>query len=85
MPKNHVFKTGDIVFAKIKGYPHWPARVEHFEVEANGKPPKNKYPVLFYGTLETATLKPDDLFPYDENFIKSSKLLPNFWHFLIRF
>merc|ERR1711874_878067 len=55
------------IFAKVKGYPHWPARVEKFEPETNGKPPKNKYPVLFYGTLETAALKPDDLFPYEEN------------------
>jgi len=67
MPKNHVFKPGDRIFAKVKGYPHWPARVEKFEPEGNGKPPKNKYPVLFYGTLETAALKPDDLFPYEDN------------------
>jgi len=67
MPKNHVFKPGDRIFAKVKGYPHWPAKVQKFEPEGNGKPPKNKYPVLFYGTLETAQLKPDDLFPYEEN------------------
>ncbi|XP_076040122.1 uncharacterized protein LOC143024791 isoform X3 [Oratosquilla oratoria] len=65
MPKNHVFKPGDRVFAKVKGYPHWPARVEQFEAEASGRAPK-KYPVLFYGTLETALLKPDDIFPYAE-------------------
>lgn len=70
MPKNHVFKPGDRIFAKVKGYPHWPAKVEKFEPEGNGKPPKNKYPVLFYGTLETAALKPDDLFPYEENLIR---------------
>ncbi|KAK7075126.1 Hepatoma-derived growth factor-related protein [Halocaridina rubra] len=72
MPKNDLFKPGDRVFAKVKGYPHWPARVEKYELEPNGKTPK-KFPVLFYGTLETAQLKPDDLFPFDDHIDKLGK------------
>ncbi|XP_042237951.1 hepatoma-derived growth factor-related protein 2-like isoform X2 [Homarus americanus] len=72
MPKTDVFKPGDAVFAKVKGYPHWPARVEHFEPDPLGKPLK-KYPVLFYGTYETASLKPDDIFPYNENIERFGK------------
>lgn len=72
MPKKDVFKPGDPVFAKVKGYPHWPARVENFEPDPSGKALK-KYPVLFYGTYETATLKPDDIFPYEENVEKFGK------------
>ncbi|XP_045611083.2 LOW QUALITY PROTEIN: PC4 and SFRS1-interacting protein [Procambarus clarkii] len=72
MPKNDVFKPGDAVFAKVKGYPHWPARVEQFEPDPAGKPLK-KYPVLFYGTYETASLKPDDIFPYKDNLERFGK------------
>nr|XP_053626604.1 hepatoma-derived growth factor-related protein 2-like isoform X2 [Cherax quadricarinatus] len=72
MPKNDVFKPGDAVFAKVKGYPHWPARVENFEPDPSGKPLK-KYPVLFYGTYETATLKPDDIFSYKDNLERFGK------------
>ncbi|XP_050693605.1 hepatoma-derived growth factor-related protein 2-like isoform X2 [Eriocheir sinensis] len=73
MPKKDVFKPGDPVFAKVKGYPHWPARVENFEPDPSGKGVK-KYPVLFYGTYETATLKPDDIFPYEENLERFGKV-----------
>ncbi|XP_047482374.1 hepatoma-derived growth factor-related protein 2-like [Penaeus chinensis] len=75
MPKSDVFKAGDPIFAKVKGYPHWPARIEPYEEDPSGKPLK-KYPVLFYGTYETALLKPDDLFPYSthvERFGKPQK------------
>ncbi|XP_068223817.1 hepatoma-derived growth factor-related protein 2-like isoform X2 [Palaemon carinicauda] len=72
MPKKDQFSPGDKVFAKVKGYPHWPAKVEKFEEDPSGKPPK-KYPVLFYGTYETAQLKPDDIFPYEENSEKLGK------------
>ncbi|OCT97438.1 hepatoma-derived growth factor-related protein 2-like [Xenopus laevis] len=63
MPLN--FKPGDLVFAKMKGYPHWPARIDDVK-DGAVKPPPNKYPIFFYGTHETAFLAPKDLFPYDK-------------------
>uniref|UniRef100_A0A3B3CRK0 PWWP domain-containing protein n=1 Tax=Oryzias melastigma TaxID=30732 RepID=A0A3B3CRK0_ORYME len=36
------FKAGDLVFAKMKGFPHWPARVD------SGF--KKRIPVYFFGT-----------------------------------
>lgn len=53
------FKTGDFIFAKVKGYPAWPARVKGVK----GK----KYFVHFYGTGETANLAANVLFDYAEN------------------
>uniref|UniRef100_A0A182JU58 PWWP domain-containing protein n=1 Tax=Anopheles christyi TaxID=43041 RepID=A0A182JU58_9DIPT len=51
------FQIGDLVFAKVKGYPPWPAKITRIE--------KSKYNVYFYGTGETANIKKEDLFPYE--------------------
>lgn len=53
------FKAGDFIFAKVKGYPAWPARVQGIR----GK----KYFVFFYGTREIANLPPNMIFDYAEN------------------
>ncbi|NXN82720.1 PSIP1 factor, partial [Bombycilla garrulus] len=46
------FKPGDLIFAKMKGYPHWPARVDEVP-DGAVKPPMNKMPIFFFGTHET--------------------------------
>lgn len=53
------FNIGDLVFAKVKGYPAWPAKITRY----NNK----KYNVYFYGTGETANIKLEDLFQYKDN------------------
>lgn len=55
------FVFGDVVFAKMKGYPFWPARI------GEGKAPKNKIPIFFYGTHTTTFLFPKDIIPYWPN------------------
>lgn len=52
------YAVGDLVFAKVKGYPPWPAKILKFE--------KKKYNVYFYGTGETANVKMEDVFGYSE-------------------
>lgn len=50
--------VGDLVFAKVKGYPPWPAKILKFE--------KKKYNVYFYGTGETANVKMEDVYGYSD-------------------
>ncbi|XP_011310955.1 PC4 and SFRS1-interacting protein [Fopius arisanus] len=66
------YSPGDKVFAKVRGYPPWPARVEGV-TDANTK--NAKYKVFFYGTGETAVCKVEELFLYGENKEKYGKHL----------
>ncbi|CAK6958567.1 PC4 and SFRS1 interacting protein 1a isoform X2 [Scomber scombrus] len=66
------WKPGDLIFAKMKGYPHWPARID--EVPDGAVKPSNiKFPIFFFGTHETAFLGPKDIFPYHPNKEKYAK------------
>ncbi|XP_061888946.1 lens epithelium-derived growth factor-like [Entelurus aequoreus] len=66
------WKPGDLIFAKMKGYPHWPARID--EVPDGAVKPSNiKLPIFFFGTHETAFLGPKDIFPYHANKEKYAK------------
>jgi len=55
------FEEGSLIFAKVKGYPAWPARVTK-TLDAKG----NRFEVLFFGTYETAKLNKAEMHPYDE-------------------
>lgn len=63
-PSRPKFSKGDKVFAKVRGYPPWPARVEG---SADETPNKMKYHVYFYGTGETAVVKNEDICNFVEN------------------
>ncbi|RNA17619.1 PC4 and SFRS1-interacting isoform X1 [Brachionus plicatilis] len=63
---NNSYEVGDRVFAKLKGYPWWPARIE--TVENQTKP--IKYKILFYATYEINLIKPDCLVPFNKQNIE---------------
>lgn len=65
------FLKGDKVFAKVRGYPPWPSRVEGL---ADETPNKMKYHIYFYGTGETGIVKAEDMYPYVEAKAKYGKL-----------
>uniref|UniRef100_A0A1A9ZI81 PWWP domain-containing protein n=1 Tax=Glossina pallidipes TaxID=7398 RepID=A0A1A9ZI81_GLOPL len=50
------FNQGDFVFAKMKGYPAWPAQITNYE--------KKKYVVYFYGAGNIGYMRVTDLYPY---------------------
>ena len=52
------FVKGDLVFAKVKGNPPWPARITS-HASSSGK-----FRVLFYGTFETGNIKKTEIWPY---------------------
>ncbi|KAM9770440.1 PC4 and SFRS1 interacting protein 1a isoform 2-T2 [Menidia menidia] len=66
------WKPGDLIFAKMKGYPHWPARIDEIP-DGAVKPSNIKFPIFFFGTHETAFLGPKDIFPYLPNKEKYAK------------
>ncbi|KOX70856.1 Hepatoma-derived growth factor-like protein 1 [Melipona quadrifasciata] len=72
------FFAGDKVFAKVRGYPPWPAKVEKV-IDPTSK--NSKYSVYFYGTGETAVCKVEELYTYVENKAKFGKpLRRKFFH-----
>ncbi|XP_008215111.1 PC4 and SFRS1-interacting protein isoform X3 [Nasonia vitripennis] len=68
LPKR--FSVGERVFAKVRGYPPWPAKIESI-TDPTSK--QAKYHVSFFGTKEIGTCKIEDLLVYADNKDKLSK------------
>lgn len=56
------YNAGDKVFAKIKGYPYWPAKITNIDSSRKLK----RYTVTFYGTKEVNVVKEVELCSYAE-------------------
>ncbi|KAL8208158.1 hypothetical protein R6Q57_007570 [Mikania cordata] len=60
---NNQLKLGDLVLAKVKGFPAWPAKISKPEDWQRTPDPK-KYFVHFFGTEEIAFVAPADIQPF---------------------
>lgn len=67
-----LFQSGQKVFAKVRGYPAWPAKILEYIDESGGK---QRFRVFFYGTHETAVSKNDEIYDYVEHREKYGKPL----------
>lgn len=66
--KSNAFCEGDLVFVKLKGFRHWPAKVNKI-IKTNENNP-HKLEVLFFGDNTIAQVKESSLLPYSENINK---------------
>lgn len=64
-PDKNPFFVNNLVFAKVKGHPYWPAKIFNIDRETF----KNvvKYEVKFFGTNEINKINKDDLCHYSTN------------------
>ena len=69
--KKESFKPGELIFAKVKGHPHWPSRIDRVDEEKSLK--VKRYHVFFFGTHETAHLALHDIWSYEENIERFGK------------
>ena len=62
-------REGDIVWAKITGYPWWPGRIIAYNADDDDVP----IAINFLGDKSHAYLTPDKVINYKENYAKYSK------------
>ncbi|KAF9915777.1 hypothetical protein BX616_005383 [Lobosporangium transversale] len=66
----NLYPVGTTVFAKLKGYPWWPARIENEQdlpVNVSSKKPKQRpiWPVFFFGSYDYGWFGTTELKPFD--------------------
>lgn len=59
------FKLGDLVWAKVKGFNYWPAKIVEKQIKYNRKI-KNSRCVNFFGSNDFAIVSEDQIKPYEE-------------------
>ena len=66
MAVQNTFQVGDPVWAKMKGFPIWPGRIDPPEKMTGQTLKKGALCVYFFGSRNYASILPEDLKPYHE-------------------
>ncbi|KAJ1557353.1 Histone-lysine N-methyltransferase NSD3, partial [Nowakowskiella sp. JEL0078] len=70
------FKINDLVWAKVKGYRWWPAKIQSLDLVPtnifNVPHKEGSHPIRFYGTKEYGWCTDDKILPYETNKLKLS-------------
>ena len=72
--KNNNFFIGEIIFAKIRGFPWWPAKIVNIITEKS----KKKYSVIFFGDKTTSILYEKYINQYKERYPLSKNIKKNY-------
>lgn len=67
------FKVGDVVWAKVQGYPWWPGMVSELPNKIN----ENKYKIDFINDTTHSYLNIKDISDYFQNYSKNAKIKNN--------
>ncbi|XP_059473045.1 uncharacterized protein LOC132195218 [Neocloeon triangulifer] len=59
-----LFDLGELVFAQVRGYNPWPARIDDIIEHASGNTDLCKYQVFFFGTHQKGTCGPKFIKPF---------------------
>uniref|UniRef100_A0A8D8YWW0 Hepatoma-derived growth factor-related protein 2 n=1 Tax=Cacopsylla melanoneura TaxID=428564 RepID=A0A8D8YWW0_9HEMI len=61
------FHVYDKVFAKMRGYPPWPAKITNIKIDSKTKSLKSKCEVYFYGSNQVGQCVFSDIHDYEAN------------------
>ncbi|XP_055929800.1 cytokine-like nuclear factor N-PAC [Argiope bruennichi] len=72
MAVNKDFSIGDFVWAKMKGFPFWPAKIVEPPTDKKSTPKKTRHYVFFFGSLNYAWIQDENIVRHSEEMLQST-------------
>ncbi|XP_055929799.1 cytokine-like nuclear factor N-PAC [Argiope bruennichi] len=66
------FSISDLVWAKMKGFPFWPAKIVEPPTDKKSTPKKARHYVFFFGSLNYAWIKDENIVRHSEEMLQST-------------